>query len=295
MTALDATPTRRIRPPLRGTSRDARRAFVLTGGIITAALVAYAVITPLVIPSDRVDVSPADRLLRPSLFDPSNGNPLLGTDHLGRDLALLCAQGMRTSMLIAVAIVAGSALLGWIVGGVCGFLGGWTDAVGSRTMELFHAFPGLVLALSLVTVMGPSVPTVIITLILISWVSFARVVRARALSLSREYFIDAAVLSNVSRSRMLLTHVRLNTSVPVFTLAIIEIPRAVMAEASMSFLGFGVQPPQTSLGAIISSERDYLLVEPWLALFPAALLVLVCIGTALVGLGIRGRRQGYGL
>ncbi|MGE3619915.1 MAG: ABC transporter permease [Acidimicrobiia bacterium] len=247
----------------------------------------YAVVVPWIADPAATRIDPARRFAPPGFWLVDGSQPFFGTDHLGRDLAVTTALGLRTSILIGLGAVVLSALIGWVFGAVTGFLGGRVDSFGSRVMDLFNAFPGLLLVIGLMTALGSSPRNAVLVLALATWVVFGRVARSQALALRGAPFIDGARLSGVTLPGIVAGHVRRNTFPLVGALCVIELPRLILAEATLSFLGFGIQPPTFSLGRVVAEERDYLQLEPWAATFPGVLLALFCVGVALLGMGLR--------
>jgi peptide/nickel transport system permease protein len=272
------------RRTLLGTVKSiARDRFGRIGFIILSLLAVFTIVTPMLIPSDRLRLNPTEKLQPPGLF--LGDGPVFGTDHVGRDLALISAHGVRTSLVVGVGAVLLAAAIGWLLGALAGFFGGWLDSLISRTMDLFNAFPGLVLVIALISALGPSTVNLILILALVSWVTFGRVARVQAMSIRVRPFVDAAAVAGVRKPRLLTGHVRLNTQALMASLCIIELPRMILGEAALSFLGFGMRPPRYSLGSIIADERDYLQVQAWAVTIPGIILAMLCVGTAFVGLG----------
>ena len=262
---------------------------VLTGGTIFVILLAYAVFGPIVAGGQgaitRLD--PSQAFDQPGFWLSAAKPHAFGTDHLGRDLFGLAALGLRTSILIGVGVVILSALLGWLVGAISGYVGGWLDDALGRVMDIFNAFPGILVALAIVTALGPSVRTIVVVLVLTTWVLYARITRAQVLLLRGSAFVEAAKISGTRFPKILATHLGLSTWPMLLSLAIIELPHVILVEATLSFLGFGIQPPNTSLGFIISDERDYITIAPWPITFTGLLLALLCVSFAMVGIGVR--------
>ncbi|HTM78801.1 MAG TPA: ABC transporter permease [Devosia sp.] len=245
------------------------------------ALAVYAIIVPLIAPDSAIAVNPARR------FQPPFGATLLGTDHLGRDLGVLVAQGLRMSLLLALSVVAIGALLGWIVGACSAYLGGYVDGILNRIMDAFNAFPGIVLAIALTTALGSSIPTLIAVLVAATWVNYARVVRARVLSLKSEEYVVASRMYGASLFRVLTRHIWPNTADLLLSVALAQVANVMLAEATISFLGFGLQPPEISLGLLISSEKDYLQTNGYPVLLAGAVLMIACASLTTAALALR--------
>lgn len=276
----------------RAVGQVLREPFGRMGAALLIVLFVCAALTPALADSDSTAIAPTRKLLSPSWWSADPAAPLFGTDHLGRDLGVMAALGVRTSLVIGLSSVALAALVGWVIGGVAGFVGGRVDDIGGRVMDFFSAFPGLLLIIALTTVLGSSMRNVIIVLAIATWDIFGRVARTATLTIRELSFVDAARVSGTSLLRMLLTHVRLSTSTLIGALVAIEIPRIILAESTLSFLGFGLDESHTSLGVLIASERDTLQINPWAVTFSGLVLSWLCVGLSLLGLGIRNVTSG---
>lgn len=249
--------------------------------LMVLLLLAFAILVPLMSADNAMTVNPARR------FSPPLGATLFGTDNLGRDLGVLVAVGLRTSLLIALLVVSISGVLGWMIGALSAYAGGWIDDVLGRIMDAFNAFPGIILAIALTTALGPSFWTLIAVLVAVTWVNFARVVRARVLSLKNEEYIIASRLYGARQHFVLLRHVWPNTVDLVISVALAQIANVMLAESTITFLGFGLQPPDVSLGLIITQTKDYLQINAYPVMFAGVILVLVCTSVAMSVLSFR--------
>ena len=268
------------------TGRPARRRAVKfrISYVVILLLLAFTVIVPLVSPENALTVNPARR------FSPPLGATFFGTDNLGRDLGMLVAVGLRTSVLIALLVVTISGVLGWLLGAVSAYTGGWIDDVLGRIMDAFNAFPGIILAIALTTAIGPSFGTLIAVLVGVTWVNYARVVRARVLSLKNEDYIVASRLYGARQHFVLFRHVWPNTVDLVISVALAQIANVMLAESTITFLGFGLQPPNVSLGLIITQTKDYLQINAYPVMFAGVVLVTACTSIALAVLSFRRTR-----
>lgn len=266
--------------------RRATRSKGLTYGssIVVVVCIAYAVVVPLVASPDLVKVDPSQS------FAPLSWEHPFGTDHLGRDMFALTALGLRTSLLIALAVVACSCVLGWVIGAAAGLSGGAVDGFLSRLMDIFNAFPGLILVIGLLTALGSNFATIVLVITLATWVNYGRVIRARVLEMRSEGFIVTSRLYGSSMSSILVRHVWPNTLGLVLAISLVQIPNVMLGEATVSFLGFGVQPPDVSLGLIINSEKDYLQVQPLPVILAGGVLVITCASIAVTALQFRERK-----
>lgn len=251
--------------------------------VIVGVAVLAAVFVPWLADPSASEVDPSRRFL--GIGD----GAMLGTDHLGRSLAVMVASGLRTSLLIALAVVVISGVMGWVIGAVSAYLGGFADNVLGRVMDLFNAFPGLILAIALVTALGPSFWTLVFVLVVATWVNYARVIRARVMSLKHDEYITASRMYGTATSRLLARHIWPNTADLALSVSLVQIPNVMLAESTISFLGFGLQPPSVSLGLLISSEKDYLQTNGLPVIVAGAVLVIVCASIAAVGIDIRRR------
>ncbi len=214
---------------------------------------------------------------------------LLGGDELGRSVAERLAAGGGISLLVAVLSVAFSAVLGTIIGMLAGYLGGWTDRVISRLIEVFLAFPGLLLAIALAAFLGPGIDNVVIALSAMGWVGYARLSRNQVLSLRHREHVLAAVALGRAPPAIMAYHLLPLLLAPLLVEASFGLASAVVAEAGLSFLGLGVQPPQASWGSMIREGVRYLLVAPHLVLVPGIALSLVVLAANTLGDGLRDR------
>jgi len=256
---------------------------------------AAAVVGPWVAPEDPYAQDLMRRLEKPSLEHP------LGLDELGRDVLSRLIYGARVSVLVGVAVVLLAGSLGTLIGAVSGYAGGRLDSLLMRTTDVFMAFPGILLAIALVAVLGPALDHVILALVIIGWVGYARLVRGQVLQIREQEFVVAARSQGVSATRILALHVLPNV-VPVLVVqASLGMAAAILAEASLSFLGLGIQPPTASWGAMINAGRSHLLDAPHLTLFPGLAILVTVMGLNFVGDGLvdalnprsasRGRRR----
>jgi peptide/nickel transport system permease protein len=213
----------------------------------------------------------------------------LGRDELGRPLLDRLLAGSQVSLAVMVQVVAGQALLGISAGLMGGYLGGWPDRLLRWLVDLTLAFPGLLLALLLAGLLGPGVDNVVIALVSVGWVGFARLTRAQVLALRRADHVAAAVALGCGHTRVLCRHLLPLLAAPLLVEAVLASAGAITAEAGLSFLGLGVQPPQASWGGLIREGARYLLVAPHYLLLPGAALVAVIYAISVVGENLRRR------
>ena len=261
------------------TGRDRRSRIGL--GLLTL-LGAAALLAPLLAPfdPDLIDLG-AGRLLPPS---PSHW---MGTDELGRDLFSRVLYGARVSLLIGFLAVAIAVSIGTAVGAVAGYWGGRLDALLMRIVDLFLSFPRLVLLITVVALFEPSIPLIIIVLGLTGWMGVSRLVRGQVLSVREREYVQAARAMGYGPGRILGRHVLPNVATPIIVAATLGIGNAILAEAALSYLGLGVQPPVASWGTIIQSGGDRLVDAWWIATFPGLAIVFTVMSFNLVGDGLR--------
>jgi peptide/nickel transport system permease protein len=212
-----------------------------------------------------------------------NANYLFGTDELGRSVLQRVVLGAQTSLFVALGVVFFSFLIGTSIGVISGYLGGWTDRIITKIIDVFLAFPGLLLAIALAAVLGPGIENVVLALVTVGWVGYARLARAQTLSIRHREHILAARALAVPMPVTLYKHVLPLILAPLGVEATFGVAGAVISEAGLSFLGLGVQPPDASWGNMIKEGTRYLLVAPHLVLAPGIALMLVVLAVNLLG------------
>ncbi|MEO8275295.1 MAG: ABC transporter permease [Thermoanaerobaculia bacterium] len=245
------------------------------GGV--ALLLLIALFGPLL-----AAASPVQQDLERRLDGPSRAHPF-GLDELGRDVLSRLLWGARVSMLVGFSVVGSATLLGLLIGAIAGTLGGRVDAILMRLLDVFLAFPGILLAIALVAVLGPALSHVILALVAIGWVGTARLVRGQILQLREQEFVLAARAGGASFPRLVLCHLIPNVLPLVLVQASLGLAGAILAEASLSFLGLGIQPPTPSWGAMINAGRSHLLDAPHLTYFPGLAIVFAVIAFNFLG------------
>jgi peptide/nickel transport system permease protein len=230
-----------------------------------------------------------DRIDLPRILADPGAAAWLGTDDLGRPVLDRLLVGARTSFVVAIGVVLVSALVGTAIGATAGFIGGWPDLVIVRIIDVFLAFPGILLAIALAGLLGPGLGNVVIALVAVGWVGYARLARAQVLSLRARDHVLAARALGVRGPRILIRHLLPLTLAPLLIEATFGIAAVVIAEAGLSFLGLGVQPPASSWGTMIRDGVAYMLVAPHLVLAPGVAIMLVVLAVNLVGDRLRDR------
>lgn len=263
--------------PLRRLWRD-RSAVV--GLVLIAAFIVVGILASL-FPTDPLAANAARRLEPPSLEHP------LGTDHLGRDNLARLAHGARWSLGAAGLATLIVVSVGVALGALAGYAGGLTDAVIMRVVDVLMAFPGLLLALAIVGILGPGLEKALIALVAIGWVDYARVVRGIVLGLREREFTVAARAVGASDARIVVRHLLPNALPTVIVLATLEMGQVILAFAGLGFLGLGAVPPTPEWGAMINEARNYLFLAPQQTLYPGAAILLAVLGFNLLGDGLR--------
>lgn len=256
------------------------RSALLGGGII-ATILAVALVGPLLAPHDPVAMDLSNRFLPPSLAHP------FGTDDFGRDVFTRVIYGARISLQVGIIAVGIAGTLGSLLGLLTGYVGGWVDAAGQWLVDVLLAFPGLLLALAIIAVLGPGLPNVMVAVGIGSMPAYARLMRGQVLSLKHDEFVEAARVIGCSSARILFVHILPNTISPIIVLASLGFAGAVLSAAALSFIGMGAQPPTPEWGAMLATGREYLRKQWWIATFPGMAIALTVLGFNLLGDGLR--------
>jgi peptide/nickel transport system permease protein len=267
-------------------------AFVLTlsmnltgkiGLVIVVGLLLVALAGPFFIPLERVTFQDLERS-----FDPPSWQHPMGLDENGRDILARIVYGARISLAVGVIVVAISAVIGLLLGLLSGYAGGWVDRFMSGFwFNVFLAFPGILLAIATVAFLGASLANLILALCVIGWVGYARLIRAQVLKVREYDFVTAARALGASDLRILFRHILPNAVQPLIVQASLGMAGAILAEASLSFLGLGIPPPTPSWGAMLSDARTHFASGWHLTVFPAAMITLTVLGFNLLGDGLR--------
>ncbi len=263
------------------TLRRLLKNFAFTSGLLlTVALLVVAVLAPLIAPADP-NVQETSRRLEA----PSKGHPL-GLDDLGRDVLSRIVWGARVSLRVGFSVVILASIVGVTLGAMAGYFGGAIDVIIMRLCDILLAFPGILLAIALVAVLGPSLNNVILALATIGWVGYARLTRGQVLKIREMEYVTAARAMGARSPRVIVLHVLPNVINPVIVMATLGLAGAILAEAALSFLGLGVQPPTPSWGAMLTAGRRYLGLANHLAIFPGAAIMLAVMGLNFLGDGL---------
>jgi peptide/nickel transport system permease protein len=270
--------------PVPPAGRRARIPWPLgAAGAFVAFLAVVALGAPLLAPHNPERGSLRARLRAPTLEAPDGRAHLLGTDHLGRDVLSRMVFGTRVSLTIGFAAVAVGGAVGGLLGLLAGFRGGWLDEVVMTVADAQLAFPFILLAIGIIAVLGPSFPNLIIVVGLSGWVTYARVLRSQVLSLRQRDFVSAILGLGGSVPRVLVRHILPNVASTFMVIATLELARAIVLEATLSFLGLGIQPPTPSWGGMIHEGREYLDSAWWISVCPGLVLMLTSLVVSRTG------------
>ena len=253
-----------------------------TGVALVTIFVIFALFAPWIAPQDPAAIN------LPTRLETSSRAHLFGTDELGRDICSRIVYGARISMLVGSSVVLTSLALGLIIGSIAGYYGGAIDRfVNIVLMNAFLSFPGILLAIAFVAFRGPGIFNLVAALSLGGWVGYARLVRGQVLAAREREFVEAARALGASDLRIIVRHILPNIIQPVIVQAAIGMAGAILAEATMSFLGLGVPPPTASWGAMLNDGRGYLFNAPHLVIFPALAVMLAVLSFNFIGDALR--------
>ena len=269
-------------PYRRAWWRLRRDKIAVMSALVLAAIGAVAYIVPALITID-----PYQQSLRDSLLAPGTPGHLLGTDNFGRDVLLRLVDGGRVSLSVGLIAVAISATVGGLIGLVAGYSGGWLDRILMRIIDVQLGFPGILLALVIITILGSGLEKVVIAVGIGGIPRFARVLRGSVLNTKGDLYVEAARSIGASDLRIMFVHLVPQTLGAAMTIATFGIATAILSIASLSFLGLGAQPPQAEWGLMLSEARRYLRTAWWLAVFPGISIMLVVLCVNLLGDAVR--------
>lgn len=253
----------------------------LVAGAMLLALVLAAVAAPVIAPADPVVMAPAA-----ALRSPGDG-ALLGTDFFGRDVFSRILHGTRISLFVGGASVIASAVVGTALGLVAGYVGRWPEYVVMRLMDVLFAFPAVLLAILVVSVVGAGFGSIVIAVATVFTPIFARVVRGSTLAVKNAEFVQAAVAAGASTGRVMVRHVLPNVAAPILVQLALGLSGAVILEAALSYLGLGAVPPTPSLGSMLSENRPSMELAPWTVLYPGLALGLLVLAINIFGDAVR--------
>ena len=284
---LEADELRHISGTRRAWYEFRSNRFALVGAVFITFIALMGILAPVVSTHD-----PYKQSLRKRMKPPS-AEHIMGTDELGRDFYSRLAYGARVSLFVGIVGTATGVFCGTIIGLISGFFGGQTDTLVMRVIDVMYAFPGIVLAILVVAVLGPSLFNLIIVLAIWATPTLSRIVRGNVLSLMEQDYVQAALAIGASRRRIMFLHLLPNTLAPIIVYATLGVAGAILTTAALGFLGLGVQPPQAEWGNMLSNGRQYLRKAPLLMIFPGALISMTVISINLVGDALRDALDPY--
>jgi len=265
----------------RGQSRLRRNAMLIVGGTILGLIIVLCVGAPLFSNYAPDAIDP----LRP-LAPPFSPGHILGTDQFGRDIWSRILYGGRIDLLIAFGATSVTLVVGTAIGLFSGFVGGWVDSTIMRIVDLFFAFPFLVLVIAIVAMLGPSILNMFIAIWLTSWITYARITRGHTLGAKQQEYVLAARALGFRKRRVMLRHILPNVLSFVIIFAMIDAVGNVLLGAALGFLGLGAQPPSPEWGVMISDGQNYIFTAWWLTTIPGIAIVIVGVGFSLLGDGL---------
>ena len=274
--------SRRLGPVRSTLERMRRNKLLLLGSALGVMVLLAGVVGPMISGADPTSQSFADTHLPPG----SEGY-LLGSDHLGRDIAVRLFVGIRVSVMVAAGVTLLSLVLGLLLGMIGGYLGGWRDRTIRGVVDFVWGFPLILVAVLFAGGLGEGLFPVILAVGLVNTAAIARVVRGEVLALSEREFVEAARAGGLSTARIMWRHLFPNILAPALVLASYYVAVAVIAEAALSFIGLGAQPPTPSLGGMVSEGRNYLQLNHWESTVPGLTIVILVLAVSLIGDGLR--------
>jgi peptide/nickel transport system permease protein len=253
------------------------------GFALVALFLVLAIVGPLIEPHDPLAQDVARRLKPPGYVDPRAGPFWLGTDGLGRDILARLIEGARVSLLVSAGSVTMSALVGTTLGLTAGYAGGWWDGLIMRIVDVFQALPFTVLAIAVAVTLGPGLRNVILVLAVSTWVNYARIVRGETLAQRNGEIVVAARVVGANDLRILLRHILPQVAASIIVLSSLLVGSMILFEATLSFLGLGVQPPTPSWGNMVLDGIEPIRAAWWVSFFPGVAILLTVMGINLVG------------
>jgi peptide/nickel transport system permease protein len=274
-----------LRAAERGARRSrstSRRRLVLITGLVMLGIAIVAIVgAPLIVAKSPTAID----VLHP-LAPPLTGGHLMGTDQYGRDIWARILYGGRIDLAIAFGATSVTLVFGTIVGLIAGYFGGWVDSLLMRIVDLFFAFPFLVLIIAIIAMLGPSIFNMFVAIWITSWVSYARIMRAQTVVAKKQQYVLAARTLGYGRVRVMLRHILPNTASAVIIFSMVDAIGNIILAASLGFLGLGAQPPTPEWGTMISDGQNYILSSWWLATLPGLAIVFVGVAFSLIGDGL---------
>jgi peptide/nickel transport system permease protein len=268
-------------PSIEVFRRLKKHRLAMIGAAIILTLFFVAVFAPFIAPHDPIEQNLANRLLSP------NTEHLLGTDNLGRCILSRLIYGTQVSLQIGIMVVGITSIVGVTLGAIAGYHGGIIDEIIMRGVDVLLAFPGIILALVIAGILGPSLFNVMLALAVVGWTSYARVVRGSVLSVKEKEFVEAARAIGASDTRILFHHILPNVMAPVIVMATLGMAHVILAAAALSFLGLGAQPPTPEWGSMLNAGRAFIRTAPHLTIFPGLAIMVTVLAFNFLGDGLR--------
>jgi peptide/nickel transport system permease protein len=284
VTAVELRPSIGIRLERSRSGEVVRQLTGQAVGLLGMALVLFfvilAVAAPVIAPFDPIE-QPADRLL------PPDGTYWLGTDEFGRDILSRIIFGSRVSLQVGVISVGIALVIGGLLGLFAGYYRGWVDSLIGRLVDVMFAFPTIILIIALAGVLGPSISTAMLAIGIVYAPQFARIVRGPTLAVMQQQYVEGAHAVGARQWRVMVRYVLPNIAAPIIVQATLSFSTAILAEATLSFLGLGTQPPDPSWGTMLGSGRKFMELAPWVAVYPGLAIALAVLGWNLFGDALR--------
>ena len=253
------------------------------------AIFIYAMLAPLLYPIDMGATNLLTRLKPPSFMEGGVPEFFLGTDSLGRDFYIRLVYGTRNTLLISLTAMIMSIVVGVFLGVLSGLYGGWVDMLISFVVDARLSIPFTIIAIVCASIFGSDKITMLLIMGLTGWATFARLIRGQIIQLKKQDFIECSRSLGASNTRILFEHILVNISSPLIVEGSMRLSSFILLESSLSFLGLGIQPPDVSLGVLVSNGRDYLISNWWLAIIPSIVIVVIVLQVSLIGDWLRDR------
>jgi len=265
-------------------NRETKVGFTIVAAFMATAIV-EGILGNLILPYDPIRTFVAAPFSPPSL-----GHPF-GTEELGRDMLSRVIAGTTNDAIVSIVVIVFAFVLGGLLGSMAGYRGGWIDEVLMRITDVFFVIPGLILAMVIVTVLGPSILNLTIAIAVLWWPPYARLARSEALRIASANFVESAKLSGLSTPRIMFRHIFRTAMPTLLVYATLDIGTVVLTYSGLAYLGFSVSPPAPDWGVMVAQYEEYLFFDPWLPLIPAVVIVTVVIGFSLLGDGLKAAMQ----
>lgn len=267
--------------------RFRKNRLAVAGGVLLIIVIVSGLLAPWIAPHDPTVPSFRNRFAPPAWMEGGSWEHPLGTDQLGRDVLSRIIWGARASLKVGAVVIFFATIVGVFMGLISGYYGGWVDVVIQRFSDILLAFPYLVLAIALMAVMGPGFGNLILALVYKEWVTPARIVRGEVLAAKSAEYVEAARAVGAGDRHIMWREILPNTLSSVIVVATLRVAWVILMEASLSYLGLGVQPPEPAWGSMIAQGREYIFSSWWLAAFPGVAILITVLGINLLGEGLR--------